>query len=44
MEGPFRKGQDGGIVVWSPAIADDIVLIANKEEKSKVMMERLEIS
>ena len=47
MEEAFRKGQDGGIVVgnakvWSLAYADDIVLIANKEEELKAMMKRLE--
>ena len=46
MEEAFRKGQDGGIVmgiskVWSLACADDIVLIANKEEELKAMMRRL---
>ena len=32
----------GNAKVWSLAYADDIVLIANKEEELKAMMKRLE--
>jgi hypothetical protein len=45
LEEELRKGQVGGIVigdrkVWSLAYADDIVLIANREEELKGMLRR----
>ena len=47
LEEVLKKGQDGGMVVgdkkfWSLMYADDIVLIASKEEELKSMIIRLE--
>lgn len=47
MEEELRKEQTGGIVVgrekfWSLAYADDVVLVATREEELKRMMKKLE--
>lgn len=47
MEKVLRNGQAGGLVVgkekfWSLAYADDVVLVANKEEEMRDMIKRTE--